>query len=213
MPNTAQKDSFYTSLFARIYDPFMRNMEQRVLSRHRAALLANISGNVLEVGSGTGINFPLYGSDCHVIASEPSGEMLRFAEQRLASTPAKAKITLVQAGIGDAVLNQHVPVNGFDAIVCTLVLCTIPNPAIALQRMHQWLRPGGKLIILEHIHGQSKMRRAFHTMLNPLWKHAAEGCHLTRDTDKLIPKMGFIAQKEDYFTKVLPFYEAVFTKA
>jgi hypothetical protein len=85
------------------------------------------------------------------------------------------------------------------------VLCTIPHPAIALQRMHQWLKPGGKLIILEHIHGQSKMRRAVHTMLNPLWKHAAEGCHLTRDTDKLIPKMGFIAQKEDYFTKVLPF--------
>jgi ubiquinone/menaquinone biosynthesis C-methylase UbiE len=207
--NATVHESWYTKVFAKIYDPFMAKMEQRVLSRHRSRLLGGLTGNILEIGSGTGINFPLYPKGCHVIASEPSVQMLQLAEKRLKSTEIRADITLVHAGAGSPELEAMVPVGGFDAIVCTLVLCTIPDPEAAVGSFKHWLRSGGKLVVLEHVHANSQPRRTLHACLNPAWKVLAEGCHLTRDTKALLRKQGFIADSEEEFIKVLPFYAAV----
>src|SRR5690606_21531989 len=140
-----------TRIFARVYDPFMQKMEERVLSRHRRRLLGGLSGDVLEVGSGTGINFGFYPSECKVIASEPSAQMLRFAEERVRSENVKAEITLVQTGVGSPELDKMIPETSLDAIVCTLVLCTIPDPVAAIRSFKRWLKPDGKLIVLEHV--------------------------------------------------------------
>ena len=208
-PNANIKEGFYSKVFACIYDPFMESMEQKVLSRYRKQLLEPLQGNILEVGSGTGVNFKLYPKGCHVVASEPSEHMLKYAQERLKMEPVAADIDLVLAGIGSEALEKHVPEGGFDAIVCTLVLCTIPEPEMAVQSFKNWLKPDGKLIILEHVHAQTQPRKLFHNMLNPAWKRVAEGCHLNRDTAKMLKDSGFKAEWEHDFIKVLPFHVSV----
>lgn len=191
--NSKVKETFYSKLFARFYDPFMESMKQKVLSRYRNQLLKPLNGNILEVGSGTGINFKLYPKGCHVVASEPSEHMLKYAQERLKMEQVDANIELVLAGVGSSELENYVPEGGFDAIVCTLVLCTIPNPELAVSSFKKWLKPSGRLVILEHVHGSSKRRKLVHNVLNPAWKRFAEGCHLNRDTAQLLRENGFEA--------------------
>lgn len=197
--------SWYASIFARLYDPFMEKMEEKILRPRRRALLEPLSGNVLEVGAGTGINLPLYASRARVLAIEPSVPMLRKAQERLQDAPIQAEVRLLHAGVGD---NFPLPEKGFDAVVCTLVLCTIPRPDEALQRIKSMLTPGGKLVILEHIAARHTSNRFLQKLINPCWKHVAEGCHLTRDTDKRLRQHGFLPEGETYFTKGLRFYQA-----
>lgn len=207
--NAHLKEGVYSKLFARFYDPFMESMEQKVLSKYRKRLLEPLEGNILEVGSGTGINFKLYPKDCTVVASEPSEHMLKYAEERLKMEQIAADIQLVLAGVGSELLDEHVPAEGFDAIVCTLVLCTIPNPELAVESFKKWLKPKGKLIILEHVHGKSKPRQLLHNVLNPAWKRFAEGCHINRNTAKMLKDKGFVASWEHDFVKVLPFHISI----
>lgn len=208
-PNAHIKEGFYSKVFARIYDPFMEAMEHKVLSRYRKQLLEPLQGNILEVGSGTGINFKLYPKGCHVIASEPSEHMLKYASERLRTEDIQADIEIVLAGVGSEELKKYVPEDGFDAIVCTLVLCTIPEPEKAVADFKQWLKPPGKLIILEHVHARTQPRKTFHNLINPAWKHLAEGCHINRDTAKMLRDQGFVAEWQHDFIKVLPFHVSV----
>jgi ubiquinone/menaquinone biosynthesis C-methylase UbiE len=207
--NASFKEGFYSKLFARFYDPFMASLEQKILFRYRKQLLEPLQGNILEIGSGTGINFKLYPKGCNVIASEPSEHMLKYAQERLKMEPVEAKIELVLAGVGSEELERYVPEGGFDAIVCTLVLCTIPDPAAAVESFKKWLKPEGKLIVLEHVHGRSRRRKFVHNVVNPAWKRFAEGCHINRDTAKLLKDLGFSAEWEHDFIKVLPFHISV----
>lgn len=207
--NSNIKETFYSKIFARFYDPFMESMEQKVLLRYRKQLLEPLQGNILEVGSGTGINFKLYPKGCKVIASEPSEHMLKYAQERMKMERVEAEIQLVLAGVGSDELEKYVPKEGFDAIVCTLVLCTIPKPEAAVASFKDWLKPNGKLIILEHVHGKSRRRKAVHNLINPAWKRFAEGCHINRDTAKMLRESGFTAEWEHDFTKVLPFHVSV----
>ncbi len=208
-PNASVHESWYTRIFARVYDPVMRKLEERVLSRYRRQLIGNLEGDVLEVGAGTGINFKYYTKACRVLASEPSAQMLRFARQRALDSDVQATITLIQAGVGSAELEKTVPQQGFDAIVCTLVLCTIPEPLAAIRSFKCWLKPGGKLIVLEHVHSNAQPRKTVHELINPAWKVLAEGCNLTRDTPSLLKEEGFSPLEEERFIKLLPFYVAV----
>ncbi|MBP9153256.1 MAG: class I SAM-dependent methyltransferase [Flavobacteriales bacterium] len=208
-PNANIKEGFYSKLFARFYDPFMESMEQKVLGRYRKQLLEPLHGNILEVGSGTGINFKLYPKGCHVIASEPSEHMLRYATERLKMEPVQATIELVLAGVGSEALEKRVPEGGFDAIVCTLVLCTIPDPQLAVSSFKNWLKPDGKLIILEHVHAKTNPRKLVHNVLNPAWKRFGEGCNLNRNTAKMLRDSGFEAEWEHDFVKVMPFHVAI----
>lgn len=208
-PNANIKEGFYSKLFARFYDPFMESMEQKVLGGYRKQLLEPLSGDILEIGSGTGVNFKLYPQGCHVLASEPSEHMLKYAQERLKMEPVSADIEIVLAGVGSDELEKKVPEGGFDAIVCTLVLCTIPEPEKAVQSFKHWLKPNGKLIILEHVHAKTNPRKMVHNVLNPAWKYFAEGCHLNRNTAQMLRDSGFEAEWEHDFTKVMPFHVSV----
>jgi len=210
--NAVVKEGFYARIFARVYDPFMESMERKVLSHYRRRLLAPLKGEVLEVGCGTGVNFPYYPRQCHVVATEPSVHMLKQAVMRKGRPDVVANIEPVHAGIGSERIAEHVPPTGFDAIVCTLVLCTIPEPEDALRRMCEWLKPDGKLIVLEHVRPRSRFRQAVHGLIDPVWNHLAEGCHLNRDTVSLLKKVGLTPEWEQHFLKVLPFYVAVMSK-
>lgn len=207
------RDTLYDRLLAWVYDPVMRQAEQRFLQKRRRELLSGIRGKVLEVGAGTGINFPLYPPDASVLAIEPSGAMLNRARQRLADHPAPASIQLLQTGVEDPTLREHVPGEGFDSIVLTLVLCTLPDPDQALRHFHQWLRPGGRLHVLEHIASDRQPARAIEHAATPVWKHLAGGCHLNRPTDHLLREAGFTPEWEAYYRKGMTFYQGVLSRS
>lgn len=181
---------------------------ERTLQPIRKELIGDLEGTILEVGSGTGTNFEHYNSKAKVIAVEPSSFML---EKSLAKLPENKQITTYNMGIGDKQLDSIIENNSLDYIICTLVLCTIPDQKLALEQFKKWLKPTGKLIVLEHIHAQKKPRRLLYNIVNPFWKVIGDGCNLNRDTDLAIKKAGFKVESEHYFKRSIDFYQAVFT--
>jgi len=209
--NQSKPDTYYARIFARVYNPIMKGIEKKVLAARRRQLLSNLKGTILEVGAGTGINLDLYPTQSKVIACEPSTAMLEYAKEKVKKS-ALSNIQLIHAGIGDEALAMHVPEGGFDAIVCTLVLCTIPDPEAALNDLKQWIKPGGQLIVLEHIKAKNFIGRSLQWLFNPIWKIFAEGCHLNRATDLLLKDINFEIIEETYFSKGIPFYQAILVK-
>ncbi|MGE7274838.1 class I SAM-dependent methyltransferase [Brevibacillus panacihumi] len=131
--------------FAQLYDMFMMPIEKRGFHSIRKELLENATGAVLEIGAGTGLNFPYYQHVDKVVAIEPNQTMRERAQQRLAFS--NFPIELLE---GDAQQLPY-PDNTFDTIVGTLVFCTIPNPDIALREMKRVCKPDGKLLLFEHV--------------------------------------------------------------
>ena len=209
-PHVTQS-TLYNRLFAHFYDSFMADIEKQVLLPKRKHLLSGLQGHILEVGAGTGINFSFYQPETNVLAVEPSGAMLRFAQQK--AQEAQASIQLLQMKVGDKRLKGRVPTEGFDAIVCTLVLCSTSEPEAVIALLYKWLKPGGKVVILEHIQESGGWRKNFNQFINPLWKFFGQGCDLTRRTDLYLKQAGFKAEYETYFQTGLYFYEALLIKA
>lgn len=173
----------------------------------RNNLLSELEGTILDVGSGTGVNFEHFGAKATVIAVEPSSYMMEKAQAKL---PQKAQITPFNLSVTDDVLDAIIAPKSLDYVVCTLVLCTIPDQKLALEKFKNWLKPTGKLIILEHIHAEKNPNRFLQTIVNPFWKVVGEGCNLNRDTDVLIKEAGFKVELEQYFKHSLRFYQGVF---
>jgi len=159
-------------------------------------MLQNLTGNVLDVGSGTGINFEFFNKNATIFAVEPSKAMQDKSVEKVQNK----NIKLINLGVNDVKLDSYIKENTLDVIVCTLVLCTIPNPDLALDNFKKWLKPNGKLIIIEHIHSDKKVNAVFEKLINPLWSVLGEGCNLTRNTDVLIKEKGFFPKKTSYFT-------------
>ena len=197
--------SFYAKLFAKYYDKYMASFEAKI-KKDRERMLKNLTGTVLDVGAGTGINFEHFNNEVKVFGIEPSRPMLDLALEKVNGK----NIKLVNLEINDERLNYIIEEHSVDTIVSTLVLCTIKNPDLALDNFKKWLKPDGKLIIIEHIHSDNKRKAFFETMLNPFWKVIAEGCNMTRHTDELIKAKGFKPLEEHYFTIGLRIHKGVF---
>jgi ubiquinone/menaquinone biosynthesis C-methylase UbiE len=172
-------------LFARYYDTLMKPVERRYITRWREELLLHAKGEILEIGSGTGINFPLYREGGNVTALEPNLHMIKRAETR--KKQASVPIRIVE-GIAEKLpfANNH-----FDTIVVTLVLCSVDDPQLALEEMKRILKPDGKVLFLEHVEMEQPVYSSFQKILTPIWKHICDGCHLNRRTEKLIIDSGF----------------------
>jgi len=197
----------YQKIMAAFYDPFMRSLE-KVLTKHRIDLLQQSQGTVLEVGAGTGVNFPLYPENVEVFAIEPSVPMYKRALKIAKNYP---NIHLFNIGI-EEVKNQTGFPNQFDYITSMLVLCTIPNPQEAARDYDELLKDNGKLLVLEHIHAQGKFYGKFQTLVNPIWKPFADGCNLTRRQDLILKNTGFKALSESNFSVGTDWYKAIMTK-
>lgn len=200
--------SFYQKLFASKYDSFMKGIEISFFDL-RKELIENLEGKILDVGSGTGVNFEHFHASAEVISIEPSKYMMEKAKVKL---PAEKSIKLFNLGINDSELEYMIEDNSLDYVICTLVLCTIPDYELALQKIYKWLKPTGKLIILEHIHAEKKHRKIIQNIINPVWKIVGDGCNLNRNTDEMILKIGFKPDKEEYFKRTLRFYSGIFGK-
>ena len=192
---------------AAIYDRFMRGMEEACGAAWRRELLADVHGDVLEIGAGTGRNLEHYGAGVRrLVLTEPDRHMRRHLEARLAASPfaARAEIRTDDAAEVDA------PSATFDAVVTTLVLCSVEDPDAALGEARRLLRPGGKLVFLEHVVAPEPSRAAWQRRVEPLWKLVAGNCHLCRDTAGAIARAGFSFERieRESARKALPIVRA-----
>jgi ubiquinone/menaquinone biosynthesis C-methylase UbiE len=162
------------------------SMSQKQLLPFRQRVIGTAEGRVLEIGIGSGLNLPLYGSAVKsVIGLEPSSELLRMARTR--AEAATRPITLLDASAEAIPLDN----GSIDTVVTTWTLCTIPNAARALAEMRRVLRPGGSLLFVEHGRAPEPGVARWQDRLDPLWSRFAGGCHLNRKMDDLISGSGF----------------------
>ncbi|HEX8560249.1 MAG TPA: class I SAM-dependent methyltransferase [Pyrinomonadaceae bacterium] len=138
------------------YDRWMRPLERAGLGRLRAAALAEVGAaeSVLEVGAGTGANFPFYPAGARAACAEPSGEMLLRARGR-AERPAGAALVRAFA--------ERLPFadDSFDAAFATLVFCSVASPADGLRELRRVVRAGGRVVLLEHVRPPGALGYAF----------------------------------------------------
>jgi ubiquinone/menaquinone biosynthesis C-methylase UbiE len=158
-------------------------MERRVFGEARKRLLTEARGRVLEVGAGTGVNFPLY-RNATVVTLDPELGMLSQSYRRSPEVPLVRLAAMAE--------ELPFPDGSFDAVVATLVFCTIPDPVEAMREVRRVLRAGGKLLLLEHVRSTSGLVGLIQDVMTPLQKAVAAGCHLNRRTRSLVEDVGFV---------------------
>ena len=169
------------------YDLALSNTEARCLSAWRAELLKDARGVILDVGAGTGLNLRhVPKTDTRLILTEPDVDMRARLSRRAAQERPDAEVLDAPAEA------LPLPDASVDVVVCTLVLCSVPEQAPALAELRRVLRPGGRLVFLEHVaaeDGSALLR--WQRRIEPLWWHIAERCALTRHTDQALLDAGF----------------------
>jgi ubiquinone/menaquinone biosynthesis C-methylase UbiE len=190
-------------LMAAVYDSFMRGSEEACLARWRAELLRDLSGAVLEVGAGTGVTLPHYPkSVARLVLCEPDAHMRRKLETKVDAS------ALRNIEISGAPLDS-LPFRAgeFDAVVSSLVLCSVPEQPAALAAIARVLKPGGRLVFLEHVAADGRPGRLkWQRRVEPVWKHLMGNCHLTRRTEAAIAAAGFEIERiqRESIRKALP---------
>ncbi|MEY8015022.1 class I SAM-dependent methyltransferase [Mycobacterium servetii] len=173
--------------FARIW-PYIAAHEVEAIKALRRENLAGLSGRVLEVGAGIGTNFPHYPESVdEVVAVEP--------EQRLTvQARAAADVVPVRVVVHGDTVEAFSGGEPFDAVVCSLVLCSVADPGDVLQRLHSLLRPGGELRYLEHVASRGMRGRLQRFADATVWPRLFGNCHTHRDTEREIVAAGFEVQ-------------------
>jgi len=162
-------------LFAALYDPVTRPFEDRIVE-HREYLTKGVEGDVLDLGAGTGANFPYFAdTDVSLRAVEPDLHMRKRAKKRAEKLGIDVEIR------PDRAESLSYADGSFDYVIAGLVFCTIEDVDAALDEVARVLRRGGEFRFLEHVGDEGLTRRVQET-LNPLWKRCAGGCNLNRDT-------------------------------
>jgi len=185
-------------IFAALYDGLGAAAERGWMGRRRSRLLAGAAGSVLEIGGGTGANLPHYRDAGRVVVSEPDPFMRGRLRRKLVR--ARVPVEVSESGAEDLPFRD----GSFDAVVSTLVLCSVPNQEKALAEVRRVLRPGGRLLFIEHVRGEGSVARVQDRVL-PLWSRLFAGCHPNRDTLGSIQAAGFEVGKLDRFVPPGPF--------
>ncbi|OBH45018.1 class I SAM-dependent methyltransferase [Mycobacterium mantenii] len=170
--------------FARVW-PVVASHETEAIRALRRENLAGLSGRVLEVGAGIGTNFPHYPDSVdEVIAAEPEPRLAAQARAAADAVPVRVVVigeTAEAFGGGES----------FDAVVCSLVLCSVGDPGTVLRRLYSLLRPGGELRYLEHIASAGARGRLQRFADATVWPRLFGNCHTHRDTERSIVEAGF----------------------
>jgi ubiquinone/menaquinone biosynthesis C-methylase UbiE len=159
-----------------LYD-FCGGRMEKHFAPHRRKALAHARGRVLEIGGGTGFNFPYYPAAVEeLVVTEPAPGMLDRARRRVAET--SLPVTTLQASA------ERLPFedSSFDTVVSTLVLCSVDDVDRSLAEIHRVLRPGGQLIFVEHVRSDDPRIAKWQDRLERPWMVVADGCHPNRAT-------------------------------
>lgn len=180
--------------FARAYERVLPEMDERGAQEHRRKLLRGLSGRVLELGAGTGATFGLYPPEVtEVVALEPDDYLRGIA----LTNAARASVPVTVAS-GRA---EDIPADdgSFDAVVSSLVLCSVNDQAAALKEVRRVLRPGGLFVFYEHIRSGNRLIATLEDLVAPLWSLLAGGCHPNRDTVRAVSASGFDVEQTEEF--------------
>jgi ubiquinone/menaquinone biosynthesis C-methylase UbiE len=160
-------------------------MKAPELTNLRAQLVPEATGNVLEVGIGSGLNLPYYTGDVKVTGIDPSTELQVYAREVAERSGVEVDFLSLSG--------EDIPCedNTFDSAVITWTLCTIPNPASALAEIRRVLKPSGKMIFAEHGLSPDAGVAKWQSRINPVWKVIGGGCNLNRKIDEMISQAGF----------------------
>ena len=187
-------------LCARLYARQSAQAERLGLAARRAQLLDGLAGRVLEIGAGNGLNLRHYPASVdELVAVEPERHLRGLAQS--AAPEASVPVTVLDA------MAERLPFadGGFDAAVASLTLCSIGDVEEALAELHRVVRPGGELRFLEHVasprHAARTLQRAADATV---WPYLSGGCHLGRDTGRLIEAAGFEIERCERFAFRIP---------
>lgn len=182
------------------------------LARYRQQLLADVSGEVLEVGFGTGLNLPYYPSTVHkIVTVDPNQGMGAIAKKRISSSSIPVE--------SYALSGEQLPFanSTFDSVVSTWTLCSIPNVEQAIYEAHRVLKPGGRFFFIEHGLSAEPRIQQWQHRLTPVQKIIADGCHLDRNIRQLIKQQFGEIQVGEFYADGLPkvagyFYKGIAAK-
>lgn len=178
--------SLWGQIFAALYDRAMSRTEHDGLAAHRHALLAQATGDVLEIGAGTGVNLLHYGAGVRTLTLvEPESPMLRRLEKHVAERRPDTRV--MSATAEDLPFGER----SFDTVVATLVLCTVDDQARALSEIRRVLRPGGRLLFIEHVRSENPRLARWQDRMMPIHVRLAHGCRCNRATLDGIRAAGF----------------------
>jgi ubiquinone/menaquinone biosynthesis C-methylase UbiE len=187
--------------FAAIWDWMISSSEKAGLSDMRAEVVGQAAGRTLELGAGTGNNFPHYTSAViELVASEPDPHMARRLREHLAErSPAIASVEVVEAPA------ERLPFEdaSFDSVVATLVFCSVEDPRAVAGEVRRVLKPGGRLLYLEHVRDPNEGGLArWQDRLERPWGLVMGGCHPNRATERVLAEAGFETDpRRDSFPK------------
>lgn len=177
--------SFIEHFFAWIWGK-THGMLEKVYGKRKNELFATLQGKVLEIGAGTGINFRHFPAGLEVVALEPNPFMHPYLE---ASARESGMEIEIQNGVAEALA---APDESFDAVVSTLVLCSVDDPQKAIQEILRVLRPGGAFYFIEHVAApRGTALRALQNGIRPVWRCVGDGCNPNRETWALLEAAGF----------------------
>lgn len=187
--------AFGDRLFAALYDR-LASGESATMAGSRCALLKHARGLTVEIGAGTGENLPAYPRLDRLVLVEPSPAMRRRLEPRARRW---------EAEVVDATA-EHLPFAdaSVDTVVCTLVLCSVDDPQVALREIRRVLHPGGRLLLLEHVRAADARVAVWQDRVDPFWKVAARGCHPNRATLDEVERAGFTLFEQHNIPVVMP---------
>jgi ubiquinone/menaquinone biosynthesis C-methylase UbiE len=167
-----------------LYDLMAGRAERRGIGERRRTLLADLEGEVLEVGSGTGASLPYYERAARVVALEPDGSMAGRLPGRIAEAHVPVEVVSAKAE------SLPFPDETFDAAVSAFVLCSVEDPATVLAEVRRVLKPNGRLVLLEHVRGEGRTA-SWQRRVTPLHRRLAGNCHLDRDSRATVAAAGF----------------------
>jgi ubiquinone/menaquinone biosynthesis C-methylase UbiE len=190
------------SAFARRYDTLTARMEDAWLREARAELLEGVSGTVVELGAGTGRNLAHYPDTVErLILTEPSAAMRDQLRSRLRESTPSFDVEVVDATADRLPLNDDVA----DAVVSTLVLCSVPALGPVVAEIRRVLRPGGELHLIEHVAAERPWAHRIQTRLDPVWNWIEGSCHLDHETPTALAAGGFdVARVSSSVQKGMP---------
>ncbi|HEX8689396.1 MAG TPA: class I SAM-dependent methyltransferase [Solirubrobacterales bacterium] len=170
-------DATWGRAFSAFYDSLLKGTEEAGLREMRRETLAAASGRTIDIGAGTGANLGLYpAAVTNLVLAEPDPHMTKRLRRRLAEAGSRAE--LVEAPAEELPFEDA----SFDTAVFTLVLCTVPDPNAALAEAARVLKPGGKLLFVEHVRAEDPGLALWQDRLETPWRFFADGCHCNRDT-------------------------------